>query len=130
MHHWLKKLGVAALLTGTLVMPALAGDLTPVGSWQDSKGETRVRVTLCGDGTDLCAKLTWLSEKAKTPENLQYLNAYVVQGAEQTRENAWKGEVHFNGQTANGTIKLTGQNSIELSGCKMGLCQSIKFKRI
>jgi uncharacterized protein (DUF2147 family) len=91
---------------------------------------TRVRVTLCGDGTELCAKLTWLSEKIKTAENAKYLGDYVVKGAEKTKPNAWKGEVHFDGQTAMGTIKLVSGNRIELSGCLLGLCKSVAFTRI
>jgi len=125
-----KAVVAAVFLTIAVSSHALAGGLSPEGFWQQSNGDTRVKVTLCGDGTELCAKLTWLSEKAKTPENLKDLNGYVVTEAEKTTDNAWKGEVHFNGQSAEGTIKLTGQNTIEVKGCKLGLCRSVKFQRI
>lgn len=129
-RHTFKTLSVAALLMAAVCLPVLAGEPSPEGAWQQSNGDTRVKVTLCGDGTELCAKLTWLSEKAKTPENLKDLNGYVVSEAEKTTDNAWKGQVHFNGQSAEGTIKLTGQNTIEVRGCKLGLCRSVKFQRI
>lgn len=125
-----KILVATAFLFVAMSAPVLAAGLSPEGSWQQSNGDTRVRVTLCGDGTELCAKLTWLSEKAKTPENLRDLNGYVVTEAEKTTDNAWKGEVHFNGLSAEGTIKLIGQNTIEVRGCKLGLCRSVKFQRI
>lgn len=125
-----KTLAATAFLFVAMSAPVLAAGLSPEGSWQQSNGDTRVRVTLCGDGTELCAKLTWLSEKAKTPENLRDLNGYVVTEAEKTTDNAWKGEVHFNGLSAEGTIKLIGQNTIEVRGCKLGLCRSVKFQRI
>jgi len=130
MNHWLKKLGLAATLLGATILPTFAGDASPAGSWQTTTGETRVKVTMCGDGTQLCATLTWLRDDARTEENLAYLNKRVVNAARQTRDNAWKGTVHFNGQSATGTIKLVGEDTITLSGCKLGMCKSFQFVRI
>jgi uncharacterized protein (DUF2147 family) len=130
MNDWLKKLAATIVLLGAISTPALAGGVSPVGSWQSSSGDTRVKVTLCGDGTDLCAKLTWLREDAKTARNIGDLGKYVVREAQRASDNAWKGEVHFNGQTANGKIELVSKNTIKLSGCKMGMCKSLDFTRI
>lgn len=128
--HSIKSLAVAVLALGLAASPALARDLSPVGTWQSSDGETRVAVTMCGDGTQLCAELTWLRDDQRTPQNLRLLNANVVDGARPVAENAWKGRVRFNGQSATGTIELVSNQVIEVSGCKLGMCRSFQFNRI
>ena len=127
------RLVAIALLLGVGVAPVLAADLTkasPVGSWQSEDGEARVKVTMCGDGTELCAQLTGLSGKARTPENIQLLNTYVLEKAEPADANVWHGTVHFNGQTALGDITLQSYNTITLKGCNLMACKSFQFNRI
>ncbi len=126
------RLATAAVLLGLLSTPVLAAGakLSPAGAWQSSDGQARVRVTLCGDGTQLCAKLVGLSGEARTAENLKLLNSYVVEGAALTDTNAWRGTVHLNGQTAEGHINLISANTISVSGCQMGLCKTFTFIRI
>lgn len=118
----------AVLALGLAGGSALAGSATPVGSWQVSTGEARVNVTLCGDGTELCAKLVWLSETAKTDDNLRLLNGYVVNRAKPTGEG-WTGIVHFAGNTATGKIKLVSRDTILVSGCKL-ICKTFEFHRL
>ncbi|HTJ58025.1 MAG TPA: hypothetical protein VL418_10730, partial [Devosiaceae bacterium] len=92
------RLAVAAVFCALPLAPALAAGpkLSPVGSWQSDDGQARVRVTLCGDGTQLCAHLVGLSGGARTPKNLRLLNSYVVQGAQRADDNVWEGMVRFN----------------------------------
>src|SRR5690606_9810885 len=93
-----KTMAALAMTAGLCApVPALAQDLTPVGTWQTEGGESRYRVSLCGDGTALCAMLTWLRDDARTPENLALLNKMVVQGAKPTAENKWRGTVAYDG---------------------------------
>ena len=126
------KLGAALLAVTLVVMPALAADLTPspAGTWVSADGQTKVKVTLCGDGTQLCAKLTGLSGRANTAKNVQLLNHYVVDRADKTSDSSWKGVVHFNGETAIGNIELVSMDTITLSGCQLGMCKSFQFNRI
>ena len=128
----LTRLAAATVLLGLLATPVLAAGAktSPAGSWQSTDGQARVRVTLCGDGTQLCAKLTGLSGKARTPENLQLLNSYVVEAAALTDTNQWQGTVHLNGQTADGHITLVSANTISVSGCQMGFCKTFTFQRV
>ena len=123
-----KTIVAATLALGLAVAPALGGGASPVGSWQVSTGEARVKVTMCGNGTELCAKLVWLSDKAKTAENLRLLNGYVVNRAQPSGEG-WKGTVRFDGNTATGSIKMVSANTITLSGCKL-ICKTFQFNRI
>lgn len=125
----LKLLATATVAVGLSLAPVSAASLSPVGSWQASTGEARVKVTMCGDGTELCAKLVWLSEKARTKENLPLLNDYVVNRAQPTGERNWKGTVRFGGNTASGKIELVSANSITVSGCKV-VCKTFRFNRI
>ncbi len=121
---------VAALLfAAATAVPASAAAASPVGTWQMSTGEARVDVTLCGDGTQLCAQLVWLSDDAKTEGNLALLNDYVVNAAAPIDENEWKGQVRFDGDSAMGSIKLVGNDLLKVSGCKL-VCQTFEFNRI
>lgn len=124
-----KTLAAATLAISLACAPALAAGPTPVGSWQATTGEARVKVTLCGDGTELCAKLVWLSEEARTKDNVRLLNDYVVNRARPSGERGWKGTVHFDGNTATGSIKLVSANTMTVSGCKL-VCKTFKFNRI
>jgi uncharacterized protein (DUF2147 family) len=131
-----KHLAAAALTLAVCATPVLAasqparGQLSPVGSWETSTGESRYKVSLCGDGTQLCAKLTWLRSDAQTAQNLAYLNTYVLRGAQQTRSNKWQGTVAFQGKTVGGSLTLVSANTAMLSGCQMVMCKSVQFHRI
>lgn len=120
----------AAALTLFVAAPAFAQDLTPVGTWQTTSGESRYTVSYCGDGTQLCAKLTWLRQDARTPENLALLNKYVVQGAKATAENKWRGTVKYDGHTVSGSVTLVSGNKLSLSGCQLIACQRVDFFRL
>jgi len=129
MPNW-KRSAAAALVLSLFSMPALAAASSPAGAWQSTDGLARVQVTLCGDGTQLCARLTGLNGTARTPENLRLLNRFVVAGAQRSALNLWLGTVHFGGQTAEGHIAMRGANNIVVSGCKLGVCKTMEFRRV
>jgi uncharacterized protein (DUF2147 family) len=126
--HLAKTLAAASVALGLITAPAFAAD--PTGTWQTSTGESRYKVSYCGDGTQLCAKLTWLRDDAKTQENLAYLGAYVVKGAVPTAGNKWKGQVDYDGDTFAGSVTMVSANAMTLKGCKGMFCKSMKFNRI
>ena len=120
----------AALCFATAALsPSLAAAQSPEGKWQMSTGEARVTVTLCGDGTQLCAQLTWLSADARTKGNVALLNGYVVAGARAVDEGEWKGKVQYDGDSATGSIKLVSDDTLRVSGCKL-ICKTFEFNRI
>ena len=122
----------AALATFAIAAaaPAVAGNIpSPVGLWETTTGESRYAVEMCGDGTDLCATLTWLREDARTAENLNYLNKTVVH-AKQATPAKWKGQVVYNGETYNGAVTIINANTLRLAGCVGPACESMMFKRI
>lgn len=126
--HLAKRLAAAVVALGLVATPAFAAD--PTGTWQTTTGESRYKVSYCGDGTQLCAKLTWLRDDAKTEENLAYLGAYVVKGAVPAGGNEWQGRVDYNGETFAGSVTMVGANAMTLRGCKGIFCQSMQFDRI
>ena len=123
---WLAALGLAALS----ITPALAASSTPVGNWQVTTGEARYKVTSCGTGGQLCAKLVWLRSDAKTEENLSLLNKYIVKGAQPASTGKWQGNVTFSGHNYDGTMTLVSKNFMTLKGCSGILCQTYEFTRI
>lgn len=126
----LGSLATLCLLAAASAAPALAGSIpSPVGEWQTESGESRYRIEMCGDGTDLCATLTWLREDVRTPENLAYLNRMVVQ-AKQATPAKWKGEVVYSGETYSGAITIVNSHTLRLAGCKGPACESMMFTRI
>ena len=123
-----KAIVVCALVLSS-VAPAFAEGPTPVGIWQTTTGESRYAVSLCGDGTELCAKLTWLREDAKSPENLAQLNRFVMRHAKPVAANRWQGTVTYEGHTVDGSVTLVSQNRLSLRGCQFIACQQVEFIR-
>jgi uncharacterized protein (DUF2147 family) len=124
------KTATAMLLAIGLAVPVAAQELSPVGTWQTTTGESRYAVSLCGDGTQLCAKLTWLREDARTPENLALLNKLVVQNAKPVDENKWRGTVKYDGHSVAGAVTLVNANTMKLSGCQLIACKRVDFVRL
>ena len=121
---------VEVALTLLLAIPAFAGDSGPAGNWQSVGGEARYKVSLCGDGTQLCARLTWLSPDMRTDENLAYLNKLVINRAQLSGENVWQGTVIYEGEQIDGAVKLISGDRLKVCGCRLVLCQSLEFRRI
>jgi len=126
--HFFKTLAAGLVAAGLIFSPALAAD--PTGTWQSVTGESQYRVSYCGDGTQLCAKLTWLRDDARSAENLAYLNRYVVTGAVPAGENKWKGDVAYEGDVYAGSVTMVSENAMKLRGCKGLFCQSMNFTRL
>lgn len=119
-----------ALFAAFPVLSPLAADFSPVGSWQVASGEARFRVSSCGDGAELCAKLVWLKPELRTRENLKYMNKYVLRGAQPVQPNKWRGTVNYQGQTVGGSLTLVNANTMVLTGCQLVVCQTFDFKRL
>lgn len=123
----MKQLGLVALLLAGMAGPALA---SPEGTWEIEMRDSRYEVSLCGDGTELCAKLIWLGNGADSPENLPYLNTFLIEEAQPTGPGEWKGDLHLYGQSAAGTIRQVGPDQITLTGCvALILCKSYQMYR-
>jgi uncharacterized protein (DUF2147 family) len=109
---------------------AAADRLSPIGSWQISTGEARYKVVSCGEEGQICAKLVWLRDDARTAENLRYLNHYVVRGAKPKAANQWSGTVSYEGETIGGSMTMLTADHMRLTGCKLLGCKTLEFTRL
>ena len=110
----MKRFALSLALSALLAAPALA---SPVGVWEIEMRDSRYNVEMCGDGTQLCGTLIWLGNGADSPENLPYMNTLLIDHAQQTRPNQWKGDLSIYGQRAAGTITMVSADQITLRGC-------------
>lgn len=128
MRLYAPVIGLAALLTAPAMAQTLA---SPVGTWEIEMRDSRYRVEMCGDGTQLCGTLIWLGNGADSPENLPYLNTLMIDHAPQIGPNRWKGSLHIYGQTAEGTITQNSDNWISLEGCAFFVvCKTYQMYRL
>lgn len=127
--NWRRGLFRSVLLAALLAVP-VAQAASPAGIWEIEMRDSRYRVELCGDGTQLCATLIWLGNGADNAENLPYLNTTLIDHAVQVRPNQWKGDLHLFGQSAGGTITQVGTDQITLRGCFLGIfCRTYQLYR-
>lgn len=132
----LLALAVFALLsTGAIAQQAVATtessvpNASPDGDWRDEFGTT-LRLSLCGDGTQLCAVLLDVQGESRTADNLAYLNRQIMQ-AEMTAPDTWQGQVMFGGSQADSKITQVAPDTIEIQGCRAAiLCQTLAFSRL
>ena len=135
----LKTFAIAATAFAISAIPAftapvragqIPASVTPAGQWETAGGESRYDIQFCGDGTQICATLTWLRDDVRTPENLAYLNKMVVQGAKKTGPVKWQGNVVYQGATYSGSVTMLGSHKMKMYGCKGPACESLVFNRI
>jgi uncharacterized protein (DUF2147 family) len=129
---WLASAALAALFAVMPLVPAALAQArpSPVGNWELVTGEQRYRVSFCGDGTQICAKLVWLHPSLRTPENVRLLNTYVVQGAVADPNGGWAGTVTLDGKSYTGKVTLVGENAMRVNACSGMLCQAFELRGI
>lgn len=119
-----------ALATSLILASASAALASPAGIWEIEMRDSRYDVSLCGDGTELCATLIWLGNGADNAENLPYLNTLLIDHAREIKPGQWKGQLHIYGQSADGTITQVSDDQITLKGCvAFVLCKSYQMYR-
>src|SRR5215207_1383243 len=131
------RLVLGFILLIAAAAPAAAQKLSPAGTWMSQTGDTRVRIAPCGG--QMCGTIAWVKSPGKdvhNPDPAQRGRDLVgirmitmsPSGAEQ-----WKGTLYryTDGQTFSGSMKMTGQNTMELSGCVAGglICRSQTWSR-
>jgi uncharacterized protein (DUF2147 family) len=131
------RLVLGFILLIAAAVPAAAQKLSPAGTWLSQTGDTRVRISPCGG--QMCGTIAWVKSPGKdvhNPDPAQRGRDLVgirmitmsPSGAEQ-----WKGTLYryTDGQTFSGSMKMTGQNTMELSGCVAGglICRSQTWSR-
>jgi len=130
-------LGVAAffsLATSSLVAIGQSNFLSqysPAGIWQADDGESRYKVSLCGDGTQICAQLIWIQPDKVNDRNIQYLNKYVIYEGVRAYPAEWRGNIDIYGVSVGGSVKIINQDRLKVTGCAYGFfCQGFELGRI
>jgi len=104
---------------------------SPAGIWQADDGESRYDVTLCGDGTQICAKLIWIQPDKINDRNIQYLDRYVIYQGNRARPAEWRGQIDIYGVKVGGSVKIVNQNRLKVTGCAFAFfCQGFELSRI
>jgi uncharacterized protein (DUF2147 family) len=125
------------MMATAMATPVGAQRLSPAGTWLSQTGETRVRIAPCG--AQMCGTIVWVKSPGKDVQNPDpaqrgrdlvglRMIAMSPSGADQWRGTLYR---YTDGQTFSGTMKMTGQNTMELSGCVMGgiICRAQTWSR-
>ncbi len=119
-----------AMLMG-LAAPAMAEEMSPLGNWQSAKGDARFVVEQCESGRGFCATLVWLREDVRNPARLASVGTHVVEGAQATGPNRWRGTVNYAGHTLSGSVTLVSPNEMRVSGCMLLIfCETMELVRM
>jgi uncharacterized protein (DUF2147 family) len=108
-----RLLSSLALLAAT-AMPALA---SPNGIWELDTKDTRFELELCGNGTQLCGQLVWLSDADYNEQYKPYLNKPIAVNLRPSGANRWKGNLKLFGYNLSGTITQHSEDHMSLQGC-------------
>ncbi len=100
-------------------VPVFAEPIDPTGLWQADNGESRYEVSLCGDGTQLCAKLVWIQPDKINKSNKAYIGTYVVNGAKRASDREWRGNISVYGVSVSGNVQAFSKNRLMVRGCAL-----------
>lgn len=121
--------GAAGLLM--VLASAGAAHASPAGVWELDTRDTRIQLELCGDGTQLCGTLVWLSDADYNKQYQQFLNKPVARQIKQNGANRWKGAMTLFGQNITGTITQRSDTQMSLQGCALlVLCKTYQMFKV
>lgn len=124
----LQRLLMLGGIFASMVVPALA---SPNGVWELDSKDTRFKVELCGDGTQLCGMLVWLSDVDYNEQYKPYLNRSMADRMTPSGPNRWKGTIQLLGHRLNGTITQRSEDHMTLSGCALlVVCKTYEMYRV
>jgi uncharacterized protein (DUF2147 family) len=104
---------------------------SPAGVWELDTRDTRFQIELCGDGTQLCGMLVWLSDADYNDQYLPYLNTPVANRIGQSGANRWKGAMQLFGRSITGTITQHSEDAMSLKGCAfLVVCKTYQMYRV
>lgn len=110
--------------------PVMAASFDPTGYWEATSGESRYKLSLCGDGTQLCAELIWIRPDVRDDRNGAYLNTLVVDGAKRASDREWRGKVNIFGFIVDGNVQRLSDNVMQVRGCLLIICEKQRMVRI
>ncbi len=126
----MRSLSRFILVASTLAAMAFPALASPAGVWELETRDTRFALELCGDGTQLCGKLVWLSDAQYNQKYLPYLNQPMADRLRSSGPNRWKGDMQLFGHKMSGTITQRSEDQMTLQGCAfLVVCKSYEMFR-
>jgi uncharacterized protein (DUF2147 family) len=131
------RLGLAALVTIGVGSLGTAQAADPAGLWLTETGSSRIRVAPCGTG--YCGTIVSAPGKgldAKNPDPALRTRSVVgvqILDARQQEGSGYSGSLYNpnDGKTYSGSMRLTGPNTLEVSGCVMSVfCKRQSWTRV
>jgi uncharacterized protein (DUF2147 family) len=120
-------LGAAAMIAASVV-PAVAASTD--GVWELETRDTRIQLNSCGDGTQLCGALVWLSDADYNERYKPLLNKPMMERVTQVAPGQWRGKMRLFGHSAQGTITQVSDDQLTLQGCVMlVVCKTYQMYR-
>ncbi len=124
------------LAAAPLAAPAFAAN-SPAGEWTVADGSAVVRISKCGGGFCGFVAKGQPGKDYRNPDprkrNRSVIGIQVMFSMKPNGANAWTGETYNaeDGQIYIGTIKLAGDNGLEVQGCvpNGGVCGSQNWTR-
>ncbi|QQR39928.1 DUF2147 domain-containing protein [Devosia rhizoryzae] len=127
--YTITRLALAAALTIGAALPATAA--SPNGVWELNTKDTRFALELCGDGTQLCGQLVWLSDADYNEQYKPYLNKPMATALRPDGANRWKGKMQLFGHSFQGTITAHSDEHMTMSGCAfLVVCKTYEMYRV
>lgn len=118
---------LAFAVAALLATPAFA---SPAGVWELEGKDTRFRLEMCGDGTQLCGQLIWLSDVDYNEQYKPYLNRSMANHMNQAGPNRWKGSIRLFGYNMSGTMIQRSEDHMTLQGCAvLVVCKTYEMHR-
>ena len=138
---------LAAALSAMLGMGAAAAtraDGIPSGTWIMQNGKVTVRVSNCGG--DLCGTIVNLKrpldkngkpklDKENPDSSLRgrpVIGLTILNGLKQKGDGRWEGTIYNpdDGNTYDSKLRLVNGNQMNVKGCVLFICKSMKFNRL
>lgn len=128
---WLLVIPMMAFPAATMGQGSFLHNFDPNGVWAADAGDARYDVSLCGDGTQICVKLIWIKPNQINDRNIKLLNEYVIYEGSRARLAEWRGKIVIYGMTLDGSVKILGQNKVQVTGCAYALfCEGFTLSRM
>ncbi|WP_152658793.1 DUF2147 domain-containing protein [Devosia chinhatensis] len=126
----MRRLSRLVFAAGALIATALPTLASPEGVWELETRDTRFALQTCGDGSQVCGQLVWLSEADYNEQYKPYLNKPMADRLMPAGPNRWKGEMTLFGHKVAGTLTQRSANQMTLQGCAfLVVCKSYDMFR-
>lgn len=134
-----------SIAVAAAILPAPLMAAGPEGLWMNAEGDTKVRMSRCGEG--LCGTVAWLKEpndsagRPKTDKDnpdaskrsRRLIGLPVLLGMKPAGQGKWSGRIYNadDGNTYISNVALAGENTLKVQGCVLGglICKTMNWTR-